>query len=198
MAEQNPCFQPFLRFGNQRSLLCHIDFLSFSFLLTAQGKRRRSRPLDRRVRPEGQKGAPGLGEGRGPRKSAGPPERRSAATRIAARACCTSASGQKGLKALRTGRSAGMHGCAHKACDGTNVGVQRLPKAVRCNDGLGVGFIFFPHFEIRLLAMFVVLTLVVSSLLCCVAALNGIGCFGFYNFDNYLVTGLEFICFKPD
>lgn len=88
--------------------------------LTAQGKRRRSRPLDRRVRPEGQKGAPGLGEGRGPRKSAGPPERRSAATRIAARACCTSASGQKGLKALRTGRSAGMHGCAHKACDGTN------------------------------------------------------------------------------
>ena len=29
-------------------------------------------PLDRKVRPEGQKEAPGLGPGRGPRKSAGP------------------------------------------------------------------------------------------------------------------------------
>ena len=36
-----------------------------------QGKRRRSRPLDRRVRPEGQKGAPCVGQGRSPRKALG-------------------------------------------------------------------------------------------------------------------------------
>ena len=53
-------------------------------------------PLDRRVRPEGQKGTPYLEEGRGPRKSAGPGKRRSAARMIAAGACCTSAGGQKG------------------------------------------------------------------------------------------------------
>ena len=40
-------------------------------------------PLDRRVRPEGQKGTPYLEEGRGPRKSAGPGKRRSAARMIA-------------------------------------------------------------------------------------------------------------------
>ena len=40
-------------------------------------------PLDRRVRPEGQKEAPGLGQGRSPPKSAGPRKRRSAARMIA-------------------------------------------------------------------------------------------------------------------
>ena len=53
-------------------------------------------PLDRRVRPEGQKGAPSLEEGRSPRKTAGPPKRRSAAKMIARGAYCTSAGGQKG------------------------------------------------------------------------------------------------------
>ena len=55
-------------------------------------------PLDRRVRPEGQKGAPSLEEGRGPRKSAGPRKRRSAARMIASSAFYTSAGGQKVLK----------------------------------------------------------------------------------------------------
>ena len=59
-------------------------------------------PLDRRVRPEGQQGAPGLEDGRSPRKSAGPRKRRSAASMIAGGACCTSAGGQKGLKAFET------------------------------------------------------------------------------------------------
>jgi len=77
-------------------------------------------PLDRRVRPEGQKEAPCLEEGRSPRKSAGPGKRRSAARRIAGGACCTSAGGPKGLKAFGTGRSAGTGGCAHEAGDGTN------------------------------------------------------------------------------
>ena len=40
-------------------------------------------PLDRRVRPEGQKGAPGLEDGRCPGKSAAPRKRRSAARMIA-------------------------------------------------------------------------------------------------------------------
>ena len=40
-------------------------------------------PLDRRVRPEGQKGAPSLEDVRSPRKTAGPRKRRSAARRIA-------------------------------------------------------------------------------------------------------------------
>ena len=53
-------------------------------------------PLDRRVRPEGQKGAPSLGDVRSPRKTAGPRKRRSAARRIDGGACCTSAGGQKG------------------------------------------------------------------------------------------------------
>jgi len=53
-----------------------------------------------RVRPEGQEGAPGLGKGRGPCESAGPPTRRSAARTIAGSACCTSARGQKGLQPL--------------------------------------------------------------------------------------------------
>ena len=77
-------------------------------------------PLDRRVRPEGQKEAPGLGQGRSPRKSAGPRKRRSAARMIAGGACCTSARGQKGLESLGAGQSAEMNGCAHGACDGTN------------------------------------------------------------------------------
>ena len=55
-------------------------------------------PLERKVRPEGQKGAPCLKEGRSPGKSAGPRKRRSAARMIAGGAYCTSAGGQKGLK----------------------------------------------------------------------------------------------------
>ena len=51
-------------------------------------------PLDRKVRPEGQKEAPGLGQGRSPPKSAGPRKRRSAARLIAGGACYTSARGQ--------------------------------------------------------------------------------------------------------
>ena len=54
--------------------------------------------LERRVRPEGQKGEPCLEDVRGPRKTAGPRKPRSAASRIAGGACCTSAGGQKGLK----------------------------------------------------------------------------------------------------
>ena len=77
-------------------------------------------PLDRRVRPEGQKEAPGLGQGRSPPKSAGPRKRRSAARMIAGSACCTSAGGQKGLKPFGPGPSAGISGCAHEAGDGTN------------------------------------------------------------------------------
>ena len=77
-------------------------------------------PLDRRVRPEGRKEAPGLGQGRSPRKSAGPRERRSAAKMIAGGACYTSAGGQKGLKAFGTGPSAGTSSCTHKAGDGAN------------------------------------------------------------------------------
>ena len=76
--------------------------------------------LRRTVRPEGQKGAPCLEEGRSPRKTAGPRKRRSAAKIIAGGACCTSGGGQKGMKSLRTGRSAETSGCAHKAGDGTN------------------------------------------------------------------------------
>ena len=52
-------------------------------------------PLERRVRPEGQKGAPSLEDGRSPRKSAGPRKRRSAARRIAGGAWLASAGGQK-------------------------------------------------------------------------------------------------------
>ena len=92
----------------------------------SQGKRRRSRPLDRRVRPEGQKGAPRLEDGRSPRKTAGPRKQRSAARRIAGGACCTSAGGPKGLKAFGTGRSAEISGCAHRAGDGTNGQSKRL------------------------------------------------------------------------
>ena len=78
-------------------------------------------PLDRRVRPEGQKEAPGLGQGRSPRESAGPGKRRSAARMIADGTCCTSAGGPKGLKAFGTGPSAEISSCAHRAGDGTNV-----------------------------------------------------------------------------
>ena len=77
-------------------------------------------PLDRRVRPEGQKEAPGLGQGRSPRKSAGPRKRRTAARMIAAGACCASAGGKKGLKTPWTTQSAGIGDCAHEAGDGTN------------------------------------------------------------------------------
>ena len=82
-------------------------------------------PLDRRVRPEGQKGTPCLEEGRGPRKNAGPRKRRSAARMIAGSACCTSAGRQRGLKTPWTRQSAGIDGCAHEAGDGTNAQVNR-------------------------------------------------------------------------
>ena len=55
-------------------------------------------PLERRVRPEGQKGTPCLEDVRSPRKTAGPRKRRSAARMIASSACYTSARGPKGLK----------------------------------------------------------------------------------------------------
>ena len=77
-------------------------------------------PLDRRVRPEGQKGAHGLGQGRSPRKSAGPRKRRSAARMIAGGAWLASAGGQKGLKTPWTTQSAGIGDCAHEAGDGPN------------------------------------------------------------------------------
>ena len=96
-------------------------------------------PLDRRVRPEGQKGTPCLEEGRSPRKSAGPRKRRSTARMIAGGSCCTSAGGQKGLnlpkrtqakprrapkpprRNLGERRSAGVNGGLHDAeCEGTN------------------------------------------------------------------------------
>ena len=77
-------------------------------------------PLDRRVRPEGQKGAPSLEDVRSPRKSAGPRKRRSTARMIAGGAWLASAGGPKGLKAFGTGRSAGTGGCAHETGDGTN------------------------------------------------------------------------------
>ena len=77
-------------------------------------------PLERRVRPEGQKGAPRLGQGRSPRKSAGPGKRRSAARRIAGGAWLASTGGQKGLEAFGTGPSAEISGCAHETGDGTN------------------------------------------------------------------------------
>ena len=83
-------------------------------------------PLERRVRPEGQKGAPSLEDVRSPRKTAGPRKRRSAARRIAGGACCTSAGGPKGLKAFGTGPSAEISGCAHRAGDGTNEQSKRL------------------------------------------------------------------------
>ena len=54
-------------------------------------------PLERRVRPEGQKGAPGLEDVRSPGKTAGPRKRRSAARLIAGGACCTSAGVNGGL-----------------------------------------------------------------------------------------------------
>ena len=57
-------------------------------------------PLDRKVRPEGQKGAPGLEDVRDPRKTAGPRKRRSAARRIAGGVWLASAGGQKGLESL--------------------------------------------------------------------------------------------------
>jgi len=93
-------------------------------------------PLDRRVRPEGQKEAPGLGQGRSPRKSAGPRKRGSAARMIAGGACYASGGGQKGLKAFGTGPSAEISGCAHRAGDGTNAGNQRRGNRVRCIDML--------------------------------------------------------------
>ena len=77
-------------------------------------------PLDRKVRPEGQKGAPRLEDVRSPRKTAGPRKRRSAARRIAGGAWLASAGGPKGLKAFGTGPSAEISGCAHRAGDGTN------------------------------------------------------------------------------
>ena len=94
----------------------------FSSVLTAKvSGPQNAGPLDRKVRPEGQKGTPSLEDVRSPRKSAGPRKRRSAARRIAGGACCTSAGGQKGLKAFGTGPSAEISGCAHETGDGTNV-----------------------------------------------------------------------------
>ena len=69
----------------------------FSVVLTAKvSGPQNAGPLDRRVRPEGQKGAPRLEDGRCPRKSAGPRKRRSAARMIAGGAWLASAGGQEG------------------------------------------------------------------------------------------------------
>ena len=69
----------------------------FSVVLTAKvSGPQNAGPLDRRVRPEGQKGAPSLDDVRSPRKTAGPWKRRSAARMIAGGAYCTSAGGPKG------------------------------------------------------------------------------------------------------
>ena len=57
-------------------------------------------PLDRRVRPEGQKEAPSLEDVRSPRKSAEPRKRRSTARMIAGGAWLASAGGPKGLESL--------------------------------------------------------------------------------------------------
>ena len=55
----------------------------FSVVLTAKvSGPQNAGPLERKVRPEGQKGTPCLEEGRGPPKSAGPRKRRSAARMI--------------------------------------------------------------------------------------------------------------------
>ena len=99
-------------------------------------------PLDRRVRPEGQKGTPCLEEGRSPRKSAGPRKRRSTARMIAGGAWLASAGGPKGLKAFETGRSAGTGGCAHKAGDGTNVEVTGAARLYRAASALTAGLAF--------------------------------------------------------
>ena len=106
--------------SNQESRIATRDISIRSFLTAKVSGPQNAGPLDRRVRPEGQKGAPGHGQGRSPRKSAGPRKRRSAARMIAGGACCTSAGGPKGLKAFGTGRSAGTGGCAHETGDGTN------------------------------------------------------------------------------
>ena len=100
-------------------------------------------PLDRKVRPEGQKGAPRLEDVRSPRKTAGPRKRRSAARRIAGGAFYTSAGGPKGFKAFGTGPSAEISGCAHETGDGTNVLSSaavvdgRLRRTVRANNDTG-------------------------------------------------------------
>ena len=89
--------------------------------------------LERRVRPKGQKGTPGLEDGRNPRKSAVPREQRRTAKMIAGSAYYANAGGQKGLKLAQSHkakpggrpkpqkrnpwerRNAGINGCLHKA-----------------------------------------------------------------------------------
>ena len=70
--------------------------------LTDQAKRRRSRPLERRVRHKRQNGKPQLDDVRNPRKSTKPRRRRDAAKKTATSASYTSARGQKGLKLAKT------------------------------------------------------------------------------------------------
>ncbi len=117
---------------NTSDTTCEWVTAADGHMTCAVGKRMRERltakvsgpqnagPLDRRVRPEGQKGTPCLEDVRGPRKTAGPRKRRSAARRIAGGAWLASAGGPKGLKAFGTGRSAEISGCAHRVGDGTN------------------------------------------------------------------------------
>lgn len=110
-----------------RNTLSPVDWLTAKVSRPPQAGR-----LERRVRPEGQKGATGLGQERSPRKSAGPRKRRSTARMIAGSACYTSVGGQKGLKLFGTRPSAGISGCAHEAGDVTNVKVTgALPQRVR-------------------------------------------------------------------
>jgi len=57
--------------------------------------------LRRTVRPDGEKGAPNLEDGRNPRNSAAPRKRRCAAKMIAYGACCERTGGKKGLEKAR-------------------------------------------------------------------------------------------------
>ena len=79
-------------------------------------------PLERKVRPEGQKGAPGLEDVRSPGKTAGPRKRRSTARRIAGGAWLASAGGQKGLKAFGTGGALEQVGARMKRVMGLTFG----------------------------------------------------------------------------
>ena len=97
-----------------------IEMGGFHFLTAKVSGPQNAGPLDRRVRPEGQQGAPGLEDGRSPRKSAGPRKRRSAARMIARGACCTSAGGQKAWNPLKQGRTLERVAARIEAGDGTN------------------------------------------------------------------------------
>ena len=84
-------------------------------------------PLERRVRPEGQKGAPSLEDGRGPRKSAGPRKRRSTARMIAGGADWQALDAKKARKPLEQGRALEQVGARMKRVMGLTAKVSRPP-----------------------------------------------------------------------